>query len=338
MKTGSINLGYLCALAILAALVLACGMNGPKPQWTKVRKVAGKEQGLSHISGLVVDDHFAYVAMGGNLADQKEGHSGLRRISLDSGEVTRIDTPDTEIPQSDRGGMADDGKYLYWNASGSIRRVAKDGGKPEIIVSEKVGVGIDMAVDGERIYWVGHGYYSPGQPPMPKPVYFVKKTGGTPEIFADSQNPPHCIAVGAESVYWLTTEGVMKQARTGGPPQALFKADITEGVDELSQDADSLYFGFRARGNSRWALRKVAKSGGDSVALAQRYSLKQVVSDGENIYFFDEDGLTEDVLCRVSKNGGDATRVDTGYSSGLIAQNQTAIVFAGMDDIYIITK
>src|SRR5205807_8199867 len=96
-----------------------------------------------------------------------------------------------------------------------------------------------------------------------------------------------------------------------------------EGVDELAQDTENLYFGFRGAGQSRWALRRVSKQGGEPQTLVKTYSLKPVVVDETNIYFFDEDGLTKDAFCRVSKQGGAVTRLDTGYASGVIAQSRT---------------
>jgi hypothetical protein len=65
------------------------------------------------------------------------------------------------LPQSDYGGLCADEKFIYWNAGGNILRVSKDGGKPEVVASENVGVGVDMVVDGEKVYWANHGYYSP---------------------------------------------------------------------------------------------------------------------------------------------------------------------------------
>lgn len=317
--------------------MLGCGTGAPRPDWVKARKIAGKAQRLSHISGMVVDDKFAYVSMGGNLADQKEGNSGLRKVSLETGEVTTIDDGVKNLPQSDYGGIAADEKYIYWNAAGNILRVAKDGGKQEVVASENVGVGIDIAVDNEKVYWANHGYYSSGQQATAKPIYSAPKAGGKVEVFADGQMAPHCVVVDSNAVYWLTLTSVMKQSKSGGQPQAVYKADESEGVDELSADADNLYFGFRSKGNWRWGLRKVAKSGGEPVTLAKTYSLKPVVVDEANVFFFDEDG-SEDALCKMSKNGDEVTRLDSGYSSGVIAQGGSHVFLASMDDIYSFPK
>ena len=148
-----------------------------QPDWIKARKIAGKAQGLSHISGLVVDDKFAYVTIGGTVADQNEGHSGLRKVALESGAVTNLDNGE-KTPQSDYGGLASDEKFIYWNAGGNILRISKAGGKPETIAAEHVGIGVDLIVDNEKIYWANHGYYSANSPIKPSPIYIAPKQGG----------------------------------------------------------------------------------------------------------------------------------------------------------------
>ena len=103
-------LSFLGASSILLAMILGCGGLADGPDWAKSRKIAGKEQRLSHISGMVVDEKFAYVIMGGTIADQNEGNSGVRKVSLETGAVTMIDDGIKNMPQSDYGGMAVDDK------------------------------------------------------------------------------------------------------------------------------------------------------------------------------------------------------------------------------------
>jgi hypothetical protein len=337
MKNYQNYLGVVSAVGLLLAAVLGCTSSKPAPQWTKGRKIAGKAQRLSHISGIVVDDKFAFVTMGGTIADQNQGTSGLRKIDLASGEVTSLEDG-TNFPQSDSGGIAIDEQFIYWNGGGKILRIAKDGGAPKAIASEKVGIGIDMVVDDEKVYWANHGYYSANTPARPSPVYMVAKEGGPTEIFADQQHIPHSLAVDEKSVYWVTPSSILKQAKSGGQPQVVYQATDKEGVDELAQDAENLYFGFRGAGESRWALRKVSKQGGEPQTLVKRYSVKPVAVDERNIYFFDEEGMTNDVFCRISKDGGEVVKLDTGYSSGVITQSKTLVYLASLDDIYSFVK
>jgi hypothetical protein len=74
MKNYRRYLGLTSALSLLLGAALGCRefANRPVAEWTKARRIAGKEQKLSHISGLVVDDKFAYVTIGGTIADRRE--------------------------------------------------------------------------------------------------------------------------------------------------------------------------------------------------------------------------------------------------------------------------
>lgn len=328
----------LTAIALLVIAVLGCKETAKQPDWTKARKIAGQEQKLSHISGMIIDDKYAYLTIGGTVADDRAGTSGLRKVDLESGEVTNLDGDSKNSPQTDRGGLATDEEFLYWNGGGKIWRLSKKGGTAEAVASEHVGIGADIAVDNEKIYWANHQYYSAKSPNVPSPIYMVSKKGGTPEVFVDLQDVPHGIALDDKFVYWVTPTSVKKQAKSGGPSQVIFQATEKEGVDELSQDAENLYFGFRGAGKSRWALRKVSKRGGEPTTLAKTITLGQIAVDETEIYFFDENSLTKDDLCRVSKNGGEVSRLDHGYSNGILLVTGRLVYFTAGDDVYSFPK
>lgn len=320
-------------------MILGCGgMNSkPAPEWTKSKKIAGKEQKLSHVSGIAVDEKFAYLTMGGTVADQNEGTSGLRKIALDSGAVSVLDDGKS-MPQAESGGIVTDEKYAYWNTEGKILRVSKDGGTSETVASEKVGIGIDMAVDNEKVYWTNHGYYSPNNPTKPSPIYMISKQGGKPEIFIDAQNVPGHIVTDEKFVYWHTVSGIFKQEKSGGQIQTVYQATDKQGIDELAQDAENLYFSFRDAGDSRWVLHKISKNGGEPQMLAKTTTVRALVVDETNVYFIDEDSTSPNALFKVSKNGGEVIKLDGGYSSGTIAQSKTQVYFASLDDIYSFAK
>jgi hypothetical protein len=328
--------GLGCAFLFLFVALLGCKQTAKQPDWPKGKKIAGSEQRLSHISGLVVDDKFAYVTMGGTVADQNAGTNGLRKVALESGAVTNLDSE--RVPQSDLGGMALDDQFVYWNAEGKIMRTPKAGGKPEVVAADKVGIGIDLVIDNDKVYWANHGYYSANSPTRPSPIYAVAKKGGPVEAFSVDQNIPHSLVADEKFIYWVTPTSIVKQAKAGGTAQAIYQASDKEGVDELAQDADNLYFGWRGAGESRWALRKISKQGGEPQTIVKRYSVTQVAVDDTNIFFFDEAGMTNDVLCRVAKNGGEVTKLDFGYASGVITQSKTMIYIAAGDDIFSFPK
>ena len=284
-----------------------------------------------------MDDGFAYVIIGGTVADQNEGTNGLRKVALDSGTVTMLDDGAKNSPQSENGGIDADENYIHWNAGGNILRILKNGGQPEAIVSDQVGIGIDMTVDDEKIYWANHGYYAASSPAKPKPIYMVSKKGGKAEVFVQDQDSPGHIVADKKYVYWHTVNGIYKKLKSGGKIETIFqKKDI--GIDVLVQDGASLYYGFRDAGESRWALCRISKVGGDQQTLVKTFSLSQFVVNPNDVYFFDEDNSHPHAICKVPKNGGEVTRLDAGYASGSIAQDNGSIYFSGPDDIYSIAK
>ncbi|HSS19339.1 MAG TPA: hypothetical protein VLL54_04640 [Pyrinomonadaceae bacterium] len=337
MKTIKHHLSFFSAVFLLLAAILGCKSTPKQADWIKARKIAGNAQGLSHIAGIVVDDKFAYATIGGTVADEKAGTSGLRKIDLETGVVTNLDNGE-KTPQSDQGGLALDEQFIYWSAAGSILRIPKDGGKPTVVASEHVGIGVDLAVDHEKVYWANHGYYSANSPTRPSPVFAVPKQGGPTEQFSTEQNIAHSLVADEKFVYWVTPSSIVKQAKVGGTAQVIYQASEKEGVDELAQDGDDLYFGFRGAGGSRWALRKISKLGGEPVTVVKRYSLKPIAIADDNIYFFDEEGMSADVLCKIAKNGGEVTKLDRGYASGVVSQDKQHVYIGAGDDIYAFPK
>jgi hypothetical protein len=116
------------------------------------------------------------------------------------------------LPQSDYGGLCADEKFIYWNAGGNILRVSKDGGKPEVVASENVGVGVDMVVDGEKVYRANHGYYSPNSPTRPSPIYVVSKQGGEVTRL-DAGYASGVIAQGRTAVYIASLDTIYSFAK-----------------------------------------------------------------------------------------------------------------------------
>ena len=152
---------------------------------------------------------------------------------------------------------------------------------------------------------------------------------------------PHDVAVDDKYVYWCTPTSVLRKAKTGGEPFVIFQANDKEGVDSLSVYRGDVYFGFRAAGASRWALRKLATSSTEpqmTKTIASNHSLKPIAFDGDSLYFFDEDGINADALCRTSINGGNIDRLDSGYSGGTIAAGRNGIYFGSLDDVLVIAR
>src|SRR5262245_2384398 len=118
-----INFFEKISLLLLLSSILACsGAQQPVVEWSKCKKLAGKNEKLSHIEDMAIDEHCVYVAMGGTIADQQSHRSGIRKIQLETGAVSTLDDGQA-LPQSELGGLSIDEKFLYWNAGGEIFRI-----------------------------------------------------------------------------------------------------------------------------------------------------------------------------------------------------------------------
>lgn len=316
------------ALVAVGLVVLGCTAAPPQAEWTAAQKVAGREQGLSHISGLAVDEKFLYVAMGGTQADQKAGQSGIRKIDLTSGQVSPLaDTP----PQSAEGGFEAHDRYLYYNTGGQLLRLDKGGGKPEPLTRENVGASIDLAV-GQRLYWCNHGSYQQSEANTTA-VYSCPKEGGPVTVFAPCKSSPHSLIVDSGRVYWLAGSTLYAQPqKDGAKPLELLQVSPEEGLDELAQDQDNLYFGKRGAGQSRWGLFKIPKSGGAPQLLSKTCSLKPFLPCPDGIFFFDQEGLTTDLLCKLSQ--GKVAILDRGYIGEDAVLGGNSVYFSSLDTVY----
>ena len=78
--------------------------------------------------------------------------------------------------------------------------------------------------------------------------------------------------------------------------------------------------------------------GGTPQTVSKTFTLGQIMTDEANVYFFDEQSINYDYLCRVSKSGGDVVKLDSGYTSNMLAQSKTLIYFVAGDDIYSFAK
>src|SRR5262245_46809895 len=140
LKITGTTILFVSLLLICLVILTGCKVLPKEPDWTKSKLLAGRAQKLSHISALIADERYVYVAMGGTIADQQEGKSGIRRIALDSGEVTVLESGDYLPAAPGNKGLAVDEKYLYWSIVGGIVRIPKAGGKAEVVTANSAGI------------------------------------------------------------------------------------------------------------------------------------------------------------------------------------------------------
>ena len=102
-------------------------------------------------------------------------------------------------PAADGGFLAVDGTYAYYTSAGALMKALIAGSTPVTLVA--AGAAGAVAIDANNVYYLGTST-----------VNMVPKLGGTPTPLATGQTSPHDIAVDATSVYWLTSNAVMKRA------------------------------------------------------------------------------------------------------------------------------
>src|SRR5207237_6171783 len=100
-------------------------------------------------------------------------------------------------------------------------------------------------------------------------------------------------------IYWATPDGLMKVSKNGVEPQMIYQTRGQEVSSGLVLDADNIYF---TTGTSRHSLYKLSKKGGEPQKVTERIlSTHQFALDDKDIYFFDEEDLLKDALCKVAK-------------------------------------
>lgn len=152
------------------------------------------------------------TSTGGQVVGTRQSASG----SSTMGEIVAFSlltgTQDTIGRYSGKPGyLALDDTYVFWSdISGTIMKVARLGGAPEIVVSSPFPQGI--ALDADYVYWTDASLGA---------VFRVPKSGGASEPLASGQDTPVQIAVDDAFVYWTDTSdlglgSVMRVNKSGG--------------------------------------------------------------------------------------------------------------------------
>jgi hypothetical protein len=339
--------GSLPALISFSVCLIAAGCGTPSDQpkieknnWPNSEKVAGKSDGLSRVSGLAIFEDAIFLTMGGTIADRIDGTSGVRRIDLKTRAITKIDGGE-KFPQTEAGALVHDDRFIYWNAGGAMQRYAVDGSVRDEIVTSRVGLGADKAVANGRIYWVDHRYYGPNEPVKPGDIYSAPVDGGEPVVFAAKQMLAANVVSDGEFLYWTSKAGIVKKPLNGGPISTVFRAEDNDAFGHLIVSGDDLFFSFRPSGprdNAIWQLRKVSKLGGAPTDVAADIANLPFVADENNVYYFVNESPALYSLFRIPRSGGDAVKMDTGYTNGEIRLSLTHVYVVTLDDIFRIAK
>lgn len=177
-----------------------------------------------------------------------------------------------------------DGDYLYWvntSSHGSVMRVAKTGGLPQILAAEQV-FPVSLVVDAYDVYWTNTGIdAATGQ------VMRVAKTGGEPVAVASGLNWPSDLAGDSDHLYWRDDyKGLQRIAKHGGVgPELLVASQTLSGA--IAIDDTRVYFDEVSVSASVGAIHAVPKAGGPvaHVASLPNWFIPTLVVDGDDVYW-----------------------------------------------------
>lgn len=288
------------AFSTLLALVFGCAETKKEPEWTKAKVLADK---LESPSATTFDDQFIYFVTGGHLASLNAGTSGLWKMPIAGGQpislVKGYQKDERTVFLPDTFVLATDEKFVYFSADG-IYRISKDGGEPEKITNGKP---TEMVVDDENIYW--HDYVGEGM--KATPVYSVSKKGGETKTLTDAATILD-IAVDKDFFYWAQPDGIYKIPKNGGEKTQIIGPKNGGRITEMITDQNSIYFLDEDK------LFMIPKVGDTLVQITSgvNYVHKFFVDD-KNVYFVKNEGSFGTSINKVSKNGGEVTKLDSGY-------------------------
>jgi Domain of unknown function (DUF5050) len=184
----------------------------------------------------------------------------------------------------------------------NVNRISlKDGSVSVLVKGGEHFISATLAVDEKFLYWSDPGH-----------IYRVPKAGGESEtIVSDAPGKPDEMVVDDENIYWLVWGGssshnlpVLFAKKTGGSSKQL--ATGQEGYSGLCVDRDFVYW-VAATG-----IRKVPKAGGPDTFVYRNPNkgpMSDMVSDAENLFYEQMDNSNNWVLMKISKKGGEPTRL-----------------------------
>ncbi len=182
-------------------------------------------------------------------------------------------------------GIAIDGSHIYWADNAGIRRVSKDGGDTEMVVT-----GVDaqsIEVDGTHVYW-SEGSYNVPRSGM---VRRAPKDGGPhPEIeLLDRRivGPPH-LALDATHVYWTGTNAtVWKRTKSGSTVDRIVEGRTDFRGSAIALDDTHVFWSDGTPAGFTGRVRRVAKGGGrvDDLVLGSISQPQSLHIDGAHVVY-----------------------------------------------------
>lgn len=241
----------------------------------------------------------------------------IMRVPLSGGAAT------VELSTSDaiEKMMADD-THLYWlqtsiqpGVSGSIRRMAFDGGEPEVVFSE-------LRYFGERQggFALGGGFLFFANPTSTGSyeITRVPLAGGEAESLGQTAQPPRGYVVVAGTLYWIDQDSLNAVSTDGGPITEL-ASSLESPVDIAAAGAGVIWSESVCCAHGQKGSVKHLRPDGEVEILAQDVdSPVRVASDGQSVFWSEGGpiGLIEGFgrIAARSLSGGEIRTVAQGVS------------------------
>lgn len=199
-------------------------------------------QGAGHVTGMSLDDTFAYVTIEGT---QMVGNPNgmVAKIELASGTVTPLIVGTLEpSPTSPELDATVAGSFVHWVSRGSPGKIRKTD-------VSGFSAALDVAVgqpDPERLqvrdgvaYWTARSAGAIRKKPL--------ASGGTEDVVASGQNGPESLLLSGDTLYWANradggpTGAIMRMTLPSGTPETL--ADGLRWPAGLALDEWAIYWG-----------------------------------------------------------------------------------------------
>jgi hypothetical protein len=232
-----------------------------------------------------------------------------------------LDTPTQVVLDDDE---------LYWvntSSRGSVMRVAKAGGLPQILAADQV-FPVSLVVDASDVYWTTAGIGAgTGQ------VMRVAKTGGAPAAVVGGLNWPADLAGDSDYLYWRDDrKGLQRIAKRGGTePELLVASQTLSGA--VAIDDTRVYFNEVSGSGGPGTIRAVAKAGGPvaDVASLPNWFIPTLVIDGSDVYW--HNGGVDSLWHALASGGVTPTAVfGGGFEMRYIAATRNALFITEMGE------
>lgn len=208
------------ALAVVASVLPSCGSAGGGAACAPNCEARIVSHGLGPRK-LAVDDQSVYWIDGFNSNDQT-----IRRAPRSGGDSTTLTTG------KNLGDLVLDGATIYYSDESSLKKIPKQGGPPETLAQNEVGL-VGLAVSNGQIFWSSTN----GVRTMPT-------AGGAPKTIVmgtyAGTSSLYRVVVDAANVYWPDNGSIYRAPRAGGGPIKLRGGPGV--VFDLALDGGDLYF------------------------------------------------------------------------------------------------